>query len=845
MEPPVYEFHTDFADLRSERTKSLRNLRENIDAFIFKHSNLFFMKYFNLRLLVFLCFYNCCLHLTAQDKSELSLHGLNANVEVIRDKWGVNHIYAQNEHDLFFAQGYCAAKDRLFQFELWRRQSTGTLAEILGERELKRDMGSRLFKFRGDINKELQHYHKNGKLIIESYVEGVNTFIEEMNKNPENLPIEFKLLNIKPQKWTVYEVISRHQGLLGNATQELNIGRSVAKVGERKVKDIMWFHPKDPNLKLDGAIQADLLSKDILAPYNNFKTDVIFKKEDLSVKTDDEASILENLNEGKNLYLAIPEKEMDGSNNWVIGGSKTESGFPMLANDPHRKIAVPSLRYMVHLTAPGWNVIGGGEPEIPGVSIGHNEKGAWGLTIFETDGEDLFVYDLNPKNFNEYWYKGKWKQMEIIQDSFKVKNAQKVNVSFRYTVHGPVTFIDSVNKKAYSLRCAWLEPGGAPYLASLRIDQAENWKQFRNACSYSNIPGENMIWADRNGNIGWQAVGIVPIRKNFSGYVPVPGDGRFEWSGYLPISERPHSFNPSKGFFATANQNVTPDNYNHWDAIGYTWADPYRGQRLNDVIEKKKKMTLQDMAALQTDYYSIPASELVPFLKTITIEDSIGFAAKEKLMHWDYRLEKTSIAAAIYVMWEKQILANANNQFIPKEIKPWMTFQLKKVIERVKNPEEYFGKNIQKDRDDFLKRSFVQAIDSLKVKLGNSITNWQYGQEKYKHITFEHQLSTVVNRNLKKELNIGPLPRGGNSQTTCSTGATDNQIHGASFRILIDTKDWDKTLMINTPGQSGDYKSPFYNNLFSLWANDGYFPAYFSKEKILEFKSEISQLRPK
>jgi penicillin amidase len=239
----------------------------------------------------------------------------------------------------------------------------------------------------------------------------------------------------------------------------------------------------------------------------------------------------------------------------------------MLANDPHRKIAVPSLRYIVHLVAPGWNVIGGGEPEIPGVSIGHNEKGAWGLTIFETDGEDLYVYDLNPKNLNQYWHKGKWVDMKIIQDSIRVKNSSTQKVSYAYTIHGPVTLIDSANHKAYAIRAAWMEPGGAPYLASLRIDQATNWEEFREACSYSHIPGENMIWADKKGNIGWQAVGIIPIRKNFSGYVPVPGDGRFEWDGFLPIKERPHMLNPHKGFFATANQHVTPETYPHWNAI--------------------------------------------------------------------------------------------------------------------------------------------------------------------------------------------------------------------------------------------------------------------------------------
>ena len=661
-----------------------------------------------------------CTHLQAQDKKTLTLKGLQAKVEVLRDQWGVNHIYASNEHDLFFTQGYCAAKDRLFQFEVWRRQATGTVAEILGARELKRDIGTRLFKFRGDLQKELQHYHPRGKSIIEAYVEGVNTYITEVNAKPDLLPVEFKILKIRPEKWTPEIVISRHQGLLGNITQELNIGRAVATVGEKKVKDLIWFHPKDPNLQLDTAIRGDLLKADILALYNAYRTEVEFTKSDIMEHDEDDVSALDILNKRKQLADFLTEQEMEGSNNWVISGRKTASGFPMLANDPHRKIAVPSLRYIVHLVAPGWNVIGGGEPEIPGVSIGHNEFGAWGLTIYETDGEDLYVYSINPLNKNEYWYKGRWVKMKTIYETIKIKNQKAQTVQLNYTLHGPVTFIDSVNNKAYAVKCAWMEAGGAPYLASLRIDQANSWESFREACSYSHIPGENMIWADKKGNIGWQVVGIVPIRKNFSGYVPIPGDGRYEWSGYLPIKERAHLLNPSKNFFATANQHVTPDTYEHWDAVGYTWADPYRGDRINAVLNEKNNISLEDMGQLQTDYFSIPASTLTPLLSKIKFEDSFTNAAKQFLMNWNFKLDKNSIAAGIYVAWEKQITFNAQKYFVPESIQPWINLQLTTIINRLENPINYFGVSAveaEQKRNTFLKNAFEQATKNLKNKL--------------------------------------------------------------------------------------------------------------------------------
>ena len=774
--------------------------------------------------------------------TSLQLKGLQKTVEVIRDQWGMNHIYAQNEHDLFFAQGYCAAKDRLFQFEIWRRQATGTSAEIFGSREIQRDIGTRLFQYRGDMNQELQQYHPRGIAIINAYVQGVNAYIRETKRHPELLPIEFSLLKILPEEWTPAVVISRHQGLLGNITQELNIARAVARVGAEKVKEIMWFHPKQPNLSIDSTILLSVFNKDILGLYNAYRKDLVFQKSDIAEI--DEDAVQNNIPRPEDdLFLLSQEKE--GSNNWIVAGSKSASGYPLLANDPHRKIAVPSLRYMVHLVAPGWNVIGAGEPEIPGVSIGHNEYGAWGLTIFETDGEDLYVYDINKNNYRQYWYKGKWVNMKIIKDTIRVKDSKSVMVEHAYTIHGPVCFIDSASGKAFAVRAAWLEPGGAPYLASLRINQATNWEQFRDACSYSNIPGENMIWADKKGNIGWQAVGIIPVRKNFSGYVPVPGDGRFEWDGFLPIKERPHLLNPSAGFFATANQNVTPDQYNRWDAIGYTWADPFRGNRINQVLSKNNSIDLPTMGALQTDYFSIPASKLVPLLQALTIKDSTLVQALTYLNTWDYVLDKTSVAAGIYVTWEKEIAAACTQRFIPESIRGYVSFQLTSLIERLENPTPYFGDNYIEKRNDLLLTAFRKAVQSLKKKLGPNMKDWVYGQAKYKHITIEHPLASAVNNKLQQQLNMGPLPRGGNGQTPGSTGGTDNQMSGASFRILVDTKDWDKTLFINTPGQSGDPKSPFYKNLFETWANDQYFPAYYTKKNILEVTSSKTLLLPK
>ena len=770
--------------------------------------------------------YSCKSYNNNSKKDIIQVKGIVNKVEVLRDKWGINHIYAKNQNDLFFSQGYLAAKDRLFQFEIWRRQATGTVAEILGEQELKRDIGTRLFKYRGDLETELNHYHPEGSEIINSYVRGVNAYIDEINKAPEKLPLPFKILDIKPKLWTPEVVISRHQGLLGNIGSELQIGRAVAILGEEKVKKLLWFHPKEPILKLDSKINKELLFENILEPYFSFRRPIEFKENIINkefAKNQITNKIINNVEDS----LAI------GSNNWVVSGAKTFDGNTYMANDPHRTIAVPSLRYMTHLISPKWNVIGGGEPEIPGISIGHNDYGSWGLTVFRTDGEDLYQYDLNPNNHQEYMFNGEWTKIKTIKEIINIKGQKPKEIELNYTHHGPITYINKEKNIAYAVKCAWLEPGGSPYLASLRMDQAKTWEEFREACNYSNIPGENMIWADKEGNIGWQAVGIAPIRNGFSGLVPIPGDGSHEWDGYLPIVEKPSEYNPERGFIATANQNVTPKEYKNWNAIGYSWSDPYRGDRVNEFLNKDNELNIEKMKILQVDVTSLPAKILVTFLNKIPLKESED-EIKGKLFNWDYKLSPNSIAASIYVSWENEIKKQAVQEFVPDDAKNFIkSIQLKKIIDWIENPtKEFFGSNPIKGRDDFIKKTFKQSITNLKENLGNNIEDWRYGQEKFKHIKIAHPIGGIVNNETANKLNLQTLPRGGNAYTPGSTGGNNNQSSGASFRIIVNTGNWDESIASNTPGQSGDPDSPFYRNLYEDWAKDKYFPLYYSKEKI-------------
>ncbi len=773
--------------------------------------------------------------LFAQVNNNIDVEGLKEPVEIIIDQWGVPHIYAQNEEDLFFAQGFHAAKDRLFQFEIWRRQATGTVAEILGPRELKRDIGTRLFQFRGDITTEMNHYHDNGEMIISSFVDGVNAYIDLTEQKPDLLSLEFQLLDIKPLKWTPEVVISRHQGLLGNIKQELKIGRMVDLLGVDKVKEILWFHPNDPDLNIDESIDASLLHDDILELYNAYRRPVKFVPSDIAYSARNAESDYRYLATIEEREESLAEREdifTIGSNNWVVDGDHTQSGYPMMANDPHRTQAVPSLRYISHLVAPGWNVIGGGEPEIPGISIGHNDYGAWGLTVFRTDAEDLYVYEINPDNPHQYRHNGEWVDMRMIKEFIPVKGQQAAEeVELYYTIHGPITMINEEHDVAYAVRCGWLEPGGSPYLASLRMNQARDFDEFREACNYSHIPGENMIWADQAGNIGWQAVGISPIRS-WSGLVPVPGDGSHEWNDYREINKRPHLYNPESGMISTSNEDVTPMDYPLREELNYEWSDPYRGDRVKEVLNSGRQHTMQDMVALQTDYLSIPARELVPMLRHMQWSDSLTALCAERLMDWDFVMDAASIEAGIYASFEDQLKSAMNQLEVPKEVKGLLSVQLKKVIDFLIYPDDKFGVEPIAGRDEFIQGAFVMAVRDLHQRYGADLSNWTYGSADYKHITLQHPMSAAVTPDIRKQLEVGPAPRGGNAYTVNMTSSNLNQRSGGSFKIICDTGNWDHTLATNTPGQNGNPEHPHYRNLFDLWVRDQYFPLFYSREKV-------------
>ena len=783
-------------------------------------------------------------------RETIALPGLIAPVEIVTDRWGISHIYAGNEHDLFFAQGYAAARDRLFQFEIWRRRATGTVAEILGARELERDTGARLFRFRGDLTTEMRHYHERGDEIIPAFVDGVNAWIARTEEDPDLRPIEFELLGIEPGHWTPEVVISRHQGLVANVAREIDNARAVGAIGAEAFAELSYFIG-DPDLTIDPAIDVSLLDDGILDLYRAHRRPIAFAPEDVAVAHRGDRESFERLASALPSEIDLERNDYDaiGSNNWVVHGSRTLGGYPIMANDPHRAQSAPSLRYWVHLVAPGWNVIGGGEPVLPGVSIGHNEHGAWGLTVFGQDNEDLYVYETNPADPNQYRYLGRWEEMMVIRETVPVKGQAAVEVELKYTRHGPVVFEDPASNTAYAVAAAWLDYGSAPYLASLRMDQAETWEEFVEACRYSRIPSENMVWADRAGNIGYQAVGVSPIRPNHSGLVPVPGDGRYEWDGFLPITALPSVVNPAKGYFGTANNYTlldVPARYPHWEALHYTWGDQMRAARVEEVLANARHMTVVDNMQLMMDELSVAARNLVPLLRGVPDLGPRGERARRMLLAWDGVLDKDSVEAAIYVSWERELRSAVHRRVVPAAVRDYVRgVNVKRMIDWLTAPDGRFGDDPLAGRDAVLRDALDTALGGLERRFGSAdMTTWTYGGERFKHALIRHPLSPAVNAELRRRLDVGPVPRGGYGGTVHNTGGGDNQTSGASFMIVADTGNWDNSVGLNTPGQAGDPASSHYRDLFDVWARDRYFPIFFSRARIDSVTESVTELEP-
>jgi penicillin amidase len=792
----------------------------------------------------------------AQHDGPLTVQGLHHPVQVLRDTWGVPHIYAQDTWDLFFAQGFVAAQDHMWQMELWRRMGEGKLAEALGPKYVERDKFARLLAFRGDWNAEFRKYHPDGPEIFEAFAKGVNAAIH-VAVEEQKVPIEFQLMGFVPEPaWTAKTVLTRMPGwtLSRNAASELARALAIKAYGIPKTEELLRTSPHKA-IEIPAGLDLDDIVPQILdvtrdANALNWQFTPMVAKPPAAgggggMAESDPAIPFLPIDPG----VEADNKFDLGSNNWVIGGAKSVTGMPLLANDPHREVVNPALRMMVHLNAPGWNDIGATEPGLPGISIGHNDDIAWGFTILGVDQQDIYVEETDPKDPNRYLYKGEWLTMTIDRQLIHVKPNQFQPVVFevKTTIHGPVLYEDKERHRAYTLKWVGSEAGGVGYLGSLNVMQAKNWDDFTTGVAKSwYLPSHSLVYADAKGNFGYMAAALSPIRKNWDGQLPVPGkDGKYEWDGFVPFSQLPKELNGSKGFYASANDDVVSKMFpNYKTPLGYEYSAPYRDDRIHEVLSERKKFSVDDLEQLQQDHLSLPARSLVPLFKGLKSDKPDVDAAIHKLTAWNFVVDKDSVTPTIYEYWLMKLMPMAYALHLPAELQAsFHRYDIRNVIDWMKTPDKDFGPNPVKARNEMMITALDKALTELHQKYGDDESKWVWGD--IHQATFQHPL---LAGSTKSVFAIPPVRRGGDAYTVQATSNPTekdaDQHAGASAMFIMDTKDWDHSVGLNAPGNSAQSLDPHSTDLAPLWGDGKYFPLAFSKQKVEEVTKDRLQLFP-
>jgi penicillin amidase len=730
---------------------------------------------------------------------ELSVPGLKEPVEIIRDQQGIPHIYAKNDDDMFFAQGYVMAQDRLWQLEMWRRWREGRLAEIFGPKAYDYDARTRLLMFRGPWDeKEWTSYHPDAERLFTAWANGLNAYLAQ---HADNLPVEFKLTGIKPEPWTARTVTLRWAELgldsaSGTPLEEIRLARSVAKLGVKEANKQAAPDPWDDLVVPDG-LDVNIVPDNLLdvmreGDGNPFAPGVLPSLEIVPQYR----SLVAPLKTAR----VLPElQDMDGSNNWVVSGRLSPTGVPIVSNDPHRTIEMPSLRYFVHLVSPGWNVIGGGEPPFVGVDAGSNDQMAWGFTFAGIDMVDTFVEETNPADGNQSLYKGAWEPMRIIREEIRVKGeATPRVVEMKFTRHGPVFYEDTVHHRAYVAKSVNQEPGTAPFKGSLKLAQAASCEDFFDRAMFWKVPTHNLICGDTAGNIALQVSGLTPDRNGWTGRLPVPGTGKYEWTGFR--SDLPREYNPERGFIATANDNTHPPGYKGRPVLYRTsvGVKVSRIARIRQMLNKGTKFSIEDHGRMQHDAYSLRAERDQPLFRGWKSQDPDVDRARALVEGWDKVLSRDTTPGAIYVRWTTTEAARG--------------FEA--------------GKAVGVKRQAFVETGLRQALDRLTKDWGSDWSQWRYGR--INNSDLPHMFIP--------EFNLPSVERPGGFNTVNATGA--------NFRRIIDLSNVDNSVATNAPGQSAQPGSQYYGNNREYLGNDQYFPLPYTRGAVDKLAAHTLTIKP-
>ncbi len=730
-----------------------------------------------------------------QIEGEISVGVLDEEVTVTRDEQGVPHIIANSDADLYRAQGFVQAQDRMFQMDLARRQASGRLSEVVGEAAVTTDQFFRTFSLREAAKDSWDGYGADAKQVLKWHAEGVNAFMEQASENGE-LSFEFKLLEYEPEPWTEVDSLTIGKFMaydLGGHWSSLAIRHwALGNFSEDKARELFITYPENK----PAILEANLKNQVQVA--GHFNPDVL-------------------------------PHEFNGSNNWVVSGEKTKSGMPLLADDPHLGLSTPSIWYQMHLESPEQNVSGVIFAGIPGIILGHNEEIAWGVTNVGPDVQDLYIEKPNPTNPTEFQYDGKWEQAEVRNEPIKVKDGETVDFKVVVTRHGPiisnVMFEEEEPNAQFSMQWTALEPT-LELQAVLNMNKASNWEEFETALEDFHAPAQNFVFAAKDGTIAYKANGRIPIRKSGDAQLPVPGDSsEYEWTGYVPYDELPKIVNPDAGFIATANNQVIDDSYPYH--ITDLWAQAYRYERISEVLSEGDNFTKEDMMALQMDQKNLQAREfLTDMIESIEGKDSNG-QYKEMLTvlkNWNQVDEENSAAPLLFHKWIQELPVTLFKNQMPEDVYEMLAGKGSITDQMMRDGfagEEGAWVTEQKGVDEWVYRSFVNAVQSIEEEFGDDVNEWKWGD--YHQLTFKHPLAGV-SPVFEYFLNPKPVPIGGSNITVQAAAfAEDGSVtHGASWRFVADLADLSSAHHIVGPGQSGHLKSDWFHNQVDDWAKGNY-----------------------
>lgn len=749
--------------------------------------------------------------------------GLQQPAEIVVDRWGIAHIRAATRRDVFFVQGFNAGRDRLWQLDIWRKRGLGLLAADFGPGFLAQDRASRLFLYRGDMDAEWAAYGTDeARAITEAFAAGLNAWIAATEADPGLLPPEFAATGTGPARWEAADVVRiRSHAIVRNVLSEAARAQVLARADLRTDAVRKRIEPAWETIVPEGLDPA-CITPAVLDVFR-LATARLDATPARMAATLDEAWRWTKVTELGDVYA-------EGSNNWAVSPARTDTGRAILASDPHRAHALPSLRYIVHLTCPGLDLIGAGEPALPGISLGHNGHAAFSLTIFPMDQEDLYVYETDDAGRTRY--RDGWEAMRVLTETVAVRGAPDQIVTLKFTRHGPVVFEDPAAKRAFAVRSVWFEPGASAYFASLACMEKKTPESFQAALAKWIAPSVNQVYADALGNIAWFAAGYAPIRPNWDGLLPVPGDGRYEWAGFHTAVDLPSAINPARGFVATANEmNLPPDFPINERRIGFEWTEHSRIDRIDEVLATQNRHSLDNAMALQTDDLSIPARRVVALLG--------GTPGASLLTGWDCRLRRDSAAAALFEVWWTKHLKPALLALIAPDpavralLAPADHETLLALLER---PDERLP-----DRDAVLARTLEAAAADCRARLGDDQAGWAWGR--LHHGFFAHPLAAMS----AALPSVGPLPKGGSGSTVMNASYRPGDFRataGASFRMVLDVGAWDNSRAVNAPGQSGDPGSPHYADLAPAWAAGEYVPLLYSRAAVDAAAEHVITLTP-